>query len=225
MIVKLGHSKYIMHGTDEQNDKGSILESVWGKYAIFFITACLTLFSCSSAEDIFFMRYKSADPEKLREDINNQFSSLKQTKDDYEEFVQTIDLSETLTIAGREREAIELLQRYVKDKKIIAKDEDLVWLYLNYATANQYNRKERMAEMFFKKALMLAQEKGMEHAEHYVLHHYGRFLVEKRKYELAKEYFNNALSLRRKFNDERTVSTEKALAALDSLTRGINPSK
>jgi tetratricopeptide (TPR) repeat protein len=179
----------------------------------------LGLISCESNESPFFMRYKSNDPEKLEKEIVDQINDLEQTHQEYDVFVKSIDLSENLTVAGRENDAIELLQTYIETEKLKAEAEDLAWLYLNYATANQYARKSTIADEYFKKALVHAEEKSLETVTHYIFQHYGRFLVEQKEYEHAKKYFEKALSIRERLNDHRVVSTQMALDSLNIIMR------
>jgi tetratricopeptide (TPR) repeat protein len=192
------------------------------KILLIIIFIAIGLVSCRPNEHRFFMRYISNDPEKLEKDINEKAHDLKQAHGEYETFVKSIDLSEYLTIAGRERESIELLQPYIENGIKNAADEDLAWLYLNYATASQYAKKSNNADKYFKKALSLGEEKDLQAVTHYILHHYGRFLVEQKEYDRARQCFEKALSIRQRLNDQRVASTQKAIDSLDIILKRAN---
>lgn len=186
---------------------------------LFIIFTFLGLISCEPSGGQFFMRYKCNDSEKCEKDILDRIHDLEQTHEEYKVFIKSIDLSEKLTIAGREYEAIVLLKPYIENEIGNAAGEDLVWLYLNYATANQYARKSVTAAKYFKKACSLADERNLETVMHYAFHHYGRFLVEREEYDLAKQHFEKALYLRQRLADQRVSSTQKALDSLAIIMR------
>jgi tetratricopeptide (TPR) repeat protein len=173
------------------------------------------LITCKPEEHVFFMRYEPVNRLELEKDIAIKLSELKQTTDDHELFMKSVDLSESLTVCEREDEAIKLLQPYIENDNLKEGDEDLAWLYLNYATANQYAGKNHSAEKYFQKALTVSEAQAIEPVAHYIFHHYGRFLVEQKRYDDARQYFTKALSLRQKLNDKRVVSSQKALDTLD----------
>ncbi len=202
------------------NVRKNISVAIWNSHrrsllCFLFLSAA----ACKAPEDNFFMRYKSPDPVELENKIVRLTDDLNQTKDEHDIFSKSIDLSEYLTVSRRENEAIRLLQPYVDNNDFKASDEDMAWLYLNYATANQYVGKADIAETYFQKAIHIVDRGTDEGVAHYIYHHYGRFLVEKKEYELARTYFNRALALRLKLNDQRALSTQKALDTLESIIR------
>ena len=169
------------------------------------------------SQSAFFMRFESPNIEALRSNIDESYKNLSEAEkncDDELSFQISIELSEMLTIAGREREAVNLLEPLLKSVTAKTKSEDQAWFYLNYATANQYLSRKDIAQFYFKKALKLVLNHKLENTEHYVLHHYARFLVEIRNFKLAKRYFEKALKIRKKLNDSRIDSTQKALNEL-----------
>lgn len=182
--------------------------------------ALLGQLSCRPKNETFFMRYASPDPNEMEESIASLYDSIAVSKSEYKAFNESIVLAEMLTIMKREREAIKLLLPYIKQHPAEASNEDIAWLYLNYATANQYNNNPDISELYFKKAVVRCNN-NLESVEHFVYHHYGRLLVEKGEYEPAMQYFNKALSLRQKLNDSRVTSTKNAIDSLNAIIATI----
>lgn len=163
------------------------------------------------------MRFEHPNPVELRKNIDESYRILdaaKKDRDDELFFQTSIDLGEMLTVARREREAVEILEPLLKYDLDKAKPDDRAWLYLNYATANQYLQKKDSAGSYFKKALKFVRKHNLENVEHYVLHHYARFLVENRDFGRAERFFEEALKIRQKLKDARVNSTQKALDEL-----------
>jgi len=173
------------------------------------------LISCSSKKEDFFMRYRSPEPDELNKEITRKYAELTNAKSTYHSFYIATELAEKLTMAEREKEAIALLQPYINTQPAKTTREDLAWLYLNFATANQYDRRATIAREYFKKAIAVADIDGLDSIQHYIYHHYGRFLAEKKEYALAKKYFAAALTIRRKLNDKHWVNTQKAIDTLN----------
>ncbi len=187
---------------------------------MFLLTAVVLAIAFAKNVDgqtAFFMRFEHPKPEELRKNIDASYKILADAKKDRdaELFFQTsIDLGEMLTVARREKEAVEILEPLLKYDLDKAKPDDRAWLYLNYATANQYFGRKAVAASFYKKALKFVRKHNLESVEHYVLHHYARFLVENRDFERAGRFFGEALKIRQKLNDARVDSTRKALDEL-----------
>lgn len=200
------------------------------KYAFLFFGLMMIALTAGFSKNVygqpeFFMRYEHPNAEKLRIDIDESYKVLEATRKNRknELFFQTaIDLGEMLTVARREKEAVEILKPLLKSIPDKAKPEDRAWLYLNYATANQYFLRKKTAESYFKKALKFVRKHELESVEHYVLHHYGRFLVEKGDLNPAEKHFEEALKIRKKLNDERLINTQKALEKLKEMKAGNN---
>lgn len=171
-------------------------------------------FSCSGRKQKFFMRYESPSPGELEQTINKKYAEIRQSKNEYDSFYIAVELAENLTIASRENEAVTILEPYIKNPPANASGEDLVWLYLNFATANQYDGNADMADDYFERAIIISEKYNLDSVKHYVHHHYGRFLVERREYELAKKHFNMALTIRERLKDKRITITQKAIDSL-----------
>lgn len=178
----------------------------------------LLLSGCGAPERTFFMRYQSDNPADLALDIERQTEELKRAQNLYDIFVRTIDLAGDLTIAGREADAITLLEFYA-DSPVLdtAAHTDVAWFYLNYATASQYAGMPEQAEKYFRQAGSFVEKHELTEVQHYVYHHYGRFLVEQRQYERAEAYFRQALQIRIKLSDARAANTQQALDTLSVL--------
>lgn len=116
------------------------------------------------------MRYVSPNETETEKSIARQYNAIAASKNQYEAFNESIILAESLTIMEREGEAVKILSPYVKQHPAEATDEDLAWLYLNYATANQYNRKPAMAERYFRKAIHICSNNELQSVEHFVYH-------------------------------------------------------
>lgn len=187
---------------------------------LFFVF--VNLISCKQEQEMFFMRYKSPDPGKLEKEINRKYAAMKESKTEYDSFNVAVELAENLTIAEREYEAVDILNPYIKTAPAKATKEDLAWLFLNFATANQYCGKTSMANNYFKKAIEVAEVHNFDNIKHYIYHHYGRFLVEKNDYALAKKYFEDALVIRNKLKNKHSGSTQKAIDTLNLIMKKIN---
>lgn len=172
------------------------------------------------SQTAFFMRYEHRNPDELRRTIDESCKILSEARRAHNQeliFQTSIDLGELLTVARRESEAIAVLEPLLKFDLDRAAPEDRAWLYLNYATANQYFQRRAAAGSYYKKALKFVRKHKLETVEHFVLHHYGRFLVETGDFRRAERRFTEALKIRQKLNDARIDSTRKALAELRRL--------
>lgn len=195
--------------------------SLCGRSVILLLIMIASATFCAESangQTAFFMRFEHPNAEELRKNIDESYRKLEKAKsegDDVLFFQTSIDLGELLTIGGREREAVEVLEPLIKKYDLKrASPEDVAWLYLNYATANQYLRRKAAARAYFKKALKFVGKHKLERVEHYVLHHYARFLVEDRDFGRAEKYFEKALKIRRALNDKRADATREALEKL-----------
>jgi tetratricopeptide (TPR) repeat protein len=186
------------------------------KYKIAEITLLLLLMfvSCVERTKNYFMRYEHVNPKELEQSIATDYRKFRELKNKYEQFQLALTLAENLTIAKREHEAISVIEPYIEKQPQELTHEDVAWLYLIYATANQYADDSDSAKTYFEKAVRVCHEYSVESAAHYVYHHYGRFLVEQGNYAVANEYFNKALTLRIRLKDKRIVSTQQAIDSL-----------
>lgn len=163
------------------------------------------------------MRYYASNLQEIQEKIKRTKDSIQNLNTEYEIFYETVNLAEYLTIAKREKEAIKILEPYLNKQPGQTNTEDLAWLYLNYATANQYDNNRKIAELYFKKAIATTEKEAMENVQHFAYHHYGRFLVEGDNIMLAKEYFIKAINIRKRLKDKRLNNSLKALDSLNIL--------
>lgn len=165
------------------------------------------------------MRYLGSNPYELEKRIAEQYSEIEQSKNEYDSFYLTIELAENLTIASRENEAVNILKPYIEAPPENASNEELVWLYLNFATANQYCTNSEIANDYFNRALFIAEKYSLDSVKHYVHHHYGRFLVENRDYETSRKHFIMALTIRSRLKDKRFSNTQKAIDSLNLIIK------
>ena len=84
-------------------------------------------------------------------------------------------------------------------------------------TANQYLGHRGEALRQFGDAHSLATSARARRLEHFVLHHWGRFLAEAGEIDRARECFTRALELRVELGDPKQASSRRALEALTGL--------
>lgn len=182
-------------------------------------TVC-TIASAASAQTTapeFFQRYSPPDLEQLETDIRELRQELRTARaagNRDAALRATADLGERLTTARREEEARSLLSAALSEARPLGSTETLGWLLLNLATANQYAGRRDEAAAQFPEALALSRHLGLDGLEHYVLHHWGRFLAEEGDTAQARARFAQALEIRIRLRDPRQASSRRALDAL-----------
>jgi tetratricopeptide (TPR) repeat protein len=128
-------------------------------------------------------------------------------------------LGELLTTARQEEAAREVLEAHLPLAREHIPSEASGWLLLALATANQYLERRPESGAQFAEALRLAEACGSQRLAHYVLHHWGRALVEEGELERAMGCFTSALQIRIALNEPRQASTRRAIDALTALSR------
>jgi tetratricopeptide (TPR) repeat protein len=171
-------------------------------------------------QQMHFQRFISPDQHLLKEQIDQGRLNL-QTAEGKEDPLQVLDvagvLGSMLTTARKEAEARELLLNYLPLAQQNESAKEVGWFLLALATANQYLELREEANEQFSKALRLARLHRWTRLEHFVLHHWGRSLVEEGRLNEARECFISALHLRETMNEPFQASTCEALAALDEI--------
>jgi len=126
----------------------------------------------------------------------------------------TVDLAEALTVAGREADAIALVEPAVRLARDAGRAETLGWALMVLATAQHYADLPSAAATNFEEALAVARTSADRVLEHYTLHHLGRFLVDAGRTEDAVGAFTASLAIREQLAEPRAAATRAALAAL-----------
>lgn len=171
------------------------------------------------AERDFFQRYTAPDPQALEQDIaaaRAELAAARARGDEPAELEAAADLGGMLTTARKETEARAILVPALERARRRDASDTTGWLLLNLATTNQYLRQTAEAAEQFPEALEIARSLGATELEHYVLHHWGRFLAETGELAQARDRFTQALALRVRLNEPRQESTRRALRALDA---------
>jgi tetratricopeptide (TPR) repeat protein len=167
-----------------------------------------------------FQRFTAADPQELVVHIESARRTLVDAKarDQMSEYLDiAASLGSMLTTARQEEEARSLLLQSLALSRERGTPEQSGWLLLYLATANQYLGAHPEVNEQFNEALSLAKSSQSERLEHFVLHHWGRFLVEEGEIAQARGCFTRALELREKSNDPKQSSSRRALEALSKL--------
>jgi tetratricopeptide (TPR) repeat protein len=169
---------------------------------------------------MYFQRFSADDPTRLQLEIEEGQRDLQlaQRQGDVAQAIElATEIGGLLTIARREAEACSLLLEYLPQARVQGVELTTGWLLLNLATANQYLGYKAEANSAFSESLAKARTLGDRELEHYVLHHWGRSLVEDKEFSYAKECFEQALALRVSLNEPRQASTRRALEALETM--------
>jgi tetratricopeptide (TPR) repeat protein len=124
-----------------------------------------------------------------------------------------------LTSAGREGEAYALGRSYLAAAREYADWVESGWLLHATATAAQYMDQRTEANELFAEAIQSCRRHGWRTLEHFVLHHWGRSLVEEGQLDRAEDAFKEALAIRRQIGHPLEASTASALAELAELRR------
>ena len=170
-----------------------------------------------------FQRFNPPDLVQFQQDLAQMARDFQaaQTQGDAAKTIDlAVDLGGMLTTARRESEAQTLLQTYLPIAREYGNPITLGWLLLNLGTAEQYLGHKAETNRHFHEALALARAESDQPLEHYVLHHWGRSLVEDGEYSRARKCFEAALAIRVALNEPRQESTRRAIAALDGLVAG-----
>ena len=171
---------------------------------------------------MFFQRFTVKDPTLLQKDIEEtqrELQAVQAMGDTSKSIELASDLGGMLTTARREAEAQSLLLEYLALARMHGNNVTTGWLLLNLATANQYLVRKAEVNSQFSEALDFAKVHNDKQLEHFVLHHWGRSLVEDGELARAKMCFDQALALRVLLNVSWQESTQRALEALDVLIR------
>lgn len=157
-----------------------------------------------------FMRYTAPDAEahargiaELREKLEHAIS----LRDKFAIVEHAADLGSMLTTDRKESEALRLLREYSVTAESLPHVEPAGWFWNAYATALQYTGQRSEADIYFAKALSLCGESGWSRLQSLVLHHWGRSLVEQRRFKEAEARISEALVLRVQLNDPRQESS------------------
>jgi tetratricopeptide (TPR) repeat protein len=173
-------------------------------------------------QQMHFQRFTAPDQHLLFEQIDQVRLNLQAAKGT-EDPLQLLDaagvLGSMLTTARKEAEARELLLNYLPLAQQHGSSEEVGWFLLALATANQYLELREEANEQYSEALRRARHHHWTRLEHFVLHHWGRSLVEEGRLIEARECFVEALRLRELMNEPFQASTRQALAALDEVER------
>jgi hypothetical protein len=122
-----------------------------------------------------------------------------------------------LTAAGGEDEAYALGCGYLPEAREHVDWVESGWLLHTTATAAQYLDRRADANALFGEALRACREHGWRSLEHFVLHHWGRSLVEEGALDRAEDAFRQALAIRLQIGHALAASTRSALAELAEL--------
>jgi tetratricopeptide (TPR) repeat protein len=166
-----------------------------------------------------FRRHLPPDPDKLLADIARVLGELEAAlgRNDRRAALDSAGfLVGALTSAGREGEAHALGCSYLADARAHAHWLESGWLLHTTATAAQYLDRRAEANELFGEALEACREHGWRSLEHFVLHHWGRSLVEEGELDRAADAFRQALAIRRQTGHPLADSTVSALAELES---------
>lgn len=171
-------------------------------------------------QQMHFQRFTASDQELLFEQIDQVRLDL-QAAEGREEPLPILDaagvLGSLLTTARKEAAARQLLLNYLPLAQQNEASEKVGWFLLALATANQYLELRPEANEQFAEALRRARHHRWARLEHFVLHHWGRSLVEEGRLVEARDCFVEALRLRELMNEPFQASTRQALAALDEI--------
>jgi tetratricopeptide (TPR) repeat protein len=167
-----------------------------------------------------FRRFSPADPDALESEIARARLDLKLAVD-AGDTVRALDLAGTLagmlTAARSEEEAYEIAHEHLDVARRQPSWLESGWLLHALATAAQYTGRRTEANSLFSEALELCREHGWQELEHFVLHHWGRSLVEEGEFDRAEAAFREALAIRQERRDSRAASTASALVDLQRL--------
>lgn len=127
------------------------------------------------------------------------------------------DLGSMLTTARHEAEALHILDAHRALAETLSTQEVAGWFLNAHATALQYMGRREEANTVFAHALALCRAGGWQRLQSFVLHHWGRSLVEQGRWDDAEQYFSEALAIRQQLDDPRQASTQRALEGLAQL--------
>jgi tetratricopeptide (TPR) repeat protein len=169
-----------------------------------------------------FRRHSPADPDALQSEIARARLDLKLTIG-AGDAIRALDAAGTLaamlTAARSEQEAYDLAREYLDTARRQCDCIESGWLLHSLATAAQYTGRRAEANSLFSEALALCRQHGWQELERFVLHHWGRSLVEEGEFDRAESAFREALELRQARGDSRAASTAAALVDLDRLRK------
>jgi tetratricopeptide (TPR) repeat protein len=169
-----------------------------------------------------FMRYTAPDAEAHAQGISELREKLKRAllaRDQLAIMDHAADLGSMLTTDRKEFDALRLLQEHAAAAEAFPSEEPAGWFWNAYATALQYTGRRTEADVYFAKALSLCVGAGWSRLQALVLHHWGRNLVEQRRFAEAEVRISEAVAIRVNLNDPRQGSSRRALVALAELRR------
>jgi len=167
-----------------------------------------------------FMRYSAPDAEAHARGINELREQLQHALlvgDNLATIDHAADLASMLTTDRKESEALHLLQQHIAAAESSPSEEPAGWFWNAYATALQYTGRRTEADVCFAKALSLCHASGWSRLQALVLHHWGRNLVEQRRFAEGEARISEALAIRVRINDKRQESSRHALEVLAEL--------
>ena len=167
-----------------------------------------------------FMRFSAPDPATLERGIADMRIKLLVAVQSGEPIAivdAAADLASMLTTGRREAEAVEMLKEHLIHAAANEQNEPAGWFWNAYATALQYEGRRSEAEEYFSKVVGLAKAGGWRRLEALALHHWGRSLVEQKRFAEAKTRIEAALAIRVELNEPRQESSRKALVELAAL--------
>jgi putative acetyltransferase len=164
-----------------------------------------------------FMRFSAPDPAALASSIADarvRLATALQAGDKLGIVDAAADLGGLLTTARQEAEAVSLLREHAALAETLAHEEAAAWYWNACATALQYCGHRDEADAYFAKALDLCAASGWSRLHPMVLHHWGRSLAERGRFDEAQARIAEALSLRVQTNDPLQASSRRALDVL-----------
>lgn len=168
------------------------------------------------------MRYAAPDPDRLLREIEMTRGKLREAlcaNDALATIDHAADLASMLTTARMETEAVALLQAHAALAESQSEFEPAGWYWNALATALQYAGMRVEAEPYFAKAVALARAAGWLQLLALALHHWGRSLVEQRRYSEAEHRIREALDIRVRLGETRQESSRRALDTLAEFQR------
>jgi tetratricopeptide (TPR) repeat protein len=165
-----------------------------------------------------FQRFRADDPVALAAKVaaaGAQLADVRAAADAPALLVLLNQVGASLTVLGREAEALPFLTEALALAQTLGEQEKEVQILNNLATTLQYLGQREQALALFAEALAKAPDSPAWAQRDFILHHRGRCLVELGKIEEARDCFEQALAVRLAKDDPHYIaSTRRALAAL-----------
>ena len=165
-----------------------------------------------------FLRHTPRDFEALERAIEQERAEL-QAAEFRDDLLDVLDhagnLGAMLTSARREREGYAVLASRLEQARRTSDAEPAAWLIHALATSAQYLDRYDEANDLFELAIQRARAHGWRKLEHFVLHHWGRCMVEQARFAQARSCFEQSLAIRESEDDPLQESSRRALSELD----------